>query len=157
MGTGSTLTIIWDGRDALGVVVPDGVYKLRLSGSDLSGVPFKTRWKQVTVDTLPPAVTDVTVNPSSFNPTLGETTRINYTLSESCYISIKIYKSGILYRTLLKNALQTTASYRIVWDGRDNEGSIVPAGTYRIKIWVVDIAGNRASPYPITRTVTVLS
>jgi hypothetical protein len=31
----------------------------------------------------------------------------------------------------------------------------VPPGTYTIKIYVVDKAGNKATSYPITKTVSV--
>ena len=156
-GTGKTLTIIWDGKDASEVVVPDGNYKLRLNGADLSNTPFVTKLRSVTVDTTPPTVTGVSVNPTSFNPSLGQKTTINYTLSESCYVTIKIFKSGILYRTLLNNVLQTADPRSIVWDGKDREGNIVPPGTYTIKIWVEDKAGNRAAPFPIPIRVTVLA
>jgi hypothetical protein len=44
----------------------------------------------------------------------------------------------------------------IVWNGKDSSNVVVPAGTYTIKIYVVDKAGNKALTYPINKTVTVL-
>lgn len=154
-GTGSALTIIWGGKDASGTIVPDGVYIVRLSGSDLSGTSFKTEWRQIRVDNTPPTA-NVTVDPLSFNPTLGQKTTITYKISEACYITIKIYSStGGLVKTLLNNVLNSACSHSIVWNGKDDAGNIVSPGTYNIKIFVVDKAGNRASPYPVSRTVTV--
>jgi len=156
-GKSISLSIVWDGKDSAGVRVPDGTYNLRLSGADLFGVSFTSKWKQVTVDTKSPTVTGVSAYPTSFNPKIGQATKISYTLSESCYLTIKIYNSaGTLVRTLLNNALQTSGAHSVVWNGRNSTGNIVPTGKYTIKIWVVDKAGNRATPYPIIKTVTVL-
>jgi len=157
IGTGSSLTVVWNGRNSAGVKVADGTYNLRLSGADLFGKPFTTKWKQVIVDTKPPTVTGVSVYPTSFNPKIGQITKISYTLSESCYVTIKIYNSiGTLKRTLLNNALKAAGTQSVIWNGKDSLGNIVPPGTYTIKIWVVDKAGNKASPYPIIKTVKVL-
>jgi flagellar hook assembly protein FlgD len=156
-GSGNSVTVVWNGRNSAGVKVADGTYNVRLSGADLFGTSFTTQTKQVTVDTKPPAVTGVSVVPTSFNPKLGQTTKLSYTLSESCYVTIKIYNSaGTLKRTLLNNVLQTAGAHNVIWNGKDGSGNIVPPGTYSIKIWVVDKAGNKAAPYPITKTVKVL-
>jgi flagellar hook assembly protein FlgD len=156
VGTGTGFSAIWDGRDQSGNKIPDGIYSVRLSGTDLSGISFPTKSAAVTVDTKPPNVTSVSVSPSSFNPVTGQTTTLNYTLSESCYVTIKIYNStGALKRTLLNGALQTSGPRSIVWNGKDSLGNVVPPGTYTIKIYVSDKAGNKATPYPIIKTVTV--
>jgi len=157
-GTGRTLTINWNGKNSTGAIVPDGIYKLRLSGSNLSDTPFKTQWKTATVDTTPPLYKAVSVSPTSFNPSLGQTTRIYYSLfNESCYVTIKIYNgTDKLVRTLLNYALRAWGPKSVVWDGKGSSGKIVPSGTYIIKIWIVDKAGNRATTYPIIKTVEVL-
>jgi len=156
VGTGTGFSAIWDGRDQSGNKIPDGIYSVRLSGTDLSGILFPTKSAAVTVDTKPPNVTSVSVSPSSFNPITGKTTTLNYTLSESCYVTVKIYNSTrALKRTLLNGVLQTSGPRSIVWNGKDSSGNIVPPGTYTIKIYVSDKAGNKATPYPIIKTVTV--
>ena len=87
----------------------------------------------------------------------GITKRARATSSETCYVTIKIYTStGVLKRTLSEGALQTSGSKSIVWNGRDNSNNIVPAGTYTVKMYVADKAGNKATSYPIIKTVTVL-
>jgi len=149
-GTSLSLTKTWDGKNSLGAVVPDGTYYAWLSGSGFA------KKKPVVVDNKPPTVTNVTVKPSSFNTTLGQKTTISYTLSEACYVTIKIYNStGSLAKTLLNNVLKPAGSNSIVWNGKDNANNIVPAGKYTIKIWVTDKAGNKATPYPIIKYVTV--
>jgi subtilase family serine protease len=156
-GTGSNLSLVWDGKNSTGFKVPDGTYTARLSGADLSGVTFTPKSVTVAVDTKRPTVTGVSVYPVSFKPAIGQTTRINYTLSESCYVTIKIYNStGALKRTLLNSVLQTSGFHSVVWNGKTDSALTVPPGTYTIKIYVVDKAGNKAATYPIIKTVTVL-
>jgi flagellar hook assembly protein FlgD len=156
-GTGSSLSIVWDGKNSTGYKVPDGTYTVRLSGTDLLGVAFTTKTGTVTVDTKPPSVTSVSVYPTSFKPSTAQTTKINYTLSESCYVTIQIYNSAnSLKRTLLNNVLQSNGFHSVVWNGKDSSNLIVPAGIYTVKIYVVDKAGNKALTYPIIKTVTVI-
>jgi flagellar hook assembly protein FlgD len=50
--------------------------------------------------------------------------------SDGNLVQVKIYDiTGNLVRTLL-NTNQEAGNYSIVWDGKDNLGQIVPAGTY---------------------------
>lgn len=155
-GTGSSLSLIWDGKNSTGYRVPDGSYTVRLSGTDMSGVTFTTTSVTVTVDTKLPTVTGVSVTPTSFSPRTGQTTKINYTLSESCYVTVNVYNStGALKRILVDNVLQASGLQRVVWNGKDTSNNTLPPGTYTIKIYVVDKAGNKATPYPITKTVTI--
>lgn len=149
-GTGNSLSVIWGGG------VSDGSYTLRLSGTDMSGVTFTTKSITATVDTKLPTVTGVSRYPTTFNLRIGQTTKISYTLSESCYVTIKVYNStGTLVRTLLNNALQSSGAKSVAWNGKTSSGTIVSPGTYTTRIYVADKAGNKATPYPITKTVTV--
>jgi flagellar hook assembly protein FlgD len=156
-GTGTSLSVLWNGKNSTGFKVPDGAYTVRLSGKDLLGVAFTTKSATVTVDTKRPTVSGISVYPTSFKPKSAQTTSINYTLSESCYVTMKIYNStGALKKTLLNNVLQASGLHSVIWNGKDSSNIVVPAGTYTIKIYVVDKAGNKATVYPITKTVKVL-
>jgi flagellar hook assembly protein FlgD len=155
-GSGNSFSVTWDGRDGSGKKVPDGTYNLALTGSDQAGIQLAPKTNQVIVDTKPPTVTNVSVSPASFSPRTGQTTKINYTLSESCYVTIKIYNAaGTLVRTLVNNVLQSSGARSVTWNGKSSSGTTVAAGTYTVKISVADKAGNKATPYPITKTVTV--
>jgi len=154
-GTGTCLTIVWDGKDEAGVVVPDGAYRLILS--------IRCRWgsdtgaRIVVVDTTPPTVTNVTVSPDPFNP-LTETTRINYTLSECAYVAIKIFSTNpwTLRRTLIKWEKQLWGFHSIPWDGKDDSGDNLPLGTYHIRIYVTDLAANKATIFPVKAKVEII-
>lgn len=148
-GSGKSLSIVWDGKDKAGVVVPDGAYWIELSIQGEWEKHSDRQMRIVVVDTTPPTVTDVTVSPDPFNP-LTETTRINYTLSECAWVAIGIFsaKPWTLRRTLIKWEKQCWGFHSIPWDGKDDDGNILPPGTYHVRVYVVDLAINRATIFP---------
>jgi len=111
----------------------------------------------VTVDDTPPKVTCFWT-PNPFNPHTGQTSTLNYTLSEKCSININIYYSnGTLAKTLQTSTTKNAGTYTITWNGKNNSGSIVPAGTYTCRIYATDMAGNKVKPPTgyVTCTITV--
>lgn len=155
-GTQLWVDLWWNGKDQNGNIAPDGKYRCTVTGSDLYGNAMTPKTKTITVDTTSPTIEGITHSPDPFNPKAGQTTTISYTLSEKCTITIQIYDSvGNLVRTLKKNQLAGANS--MVWDGKNRYGKIVSDGTYTYKMYVTDTAGNKATTYPITRTVIVNS
>ncbi|MBI3330703.1 MAG: hypothetical protein HYZ96_01165 [Candidatus Omnitrophica bacterium] len=145
----------WDGKDTAGIRVADGTYTYVLTGTDVGG-STASRSSTVTVDTTAPAISNLSDAPDPFRPSLGQSTTISFTLSEPALVTLKVYNSaGKLIRTLLSNALKTTPSNSVVWNGRNQSGVLVPPGVYTYKLWVSDKAGNRASPYPTAGTVAI--
>jgi hypothetical protein len=68
--------------------------------------------------------------PNPFNPSLT----IPFDLSKDGRVTIKIYNlKGQLIKNLL-NENKKAANYYIVWDGKDNNGHIVSAGTYIVRM-----------------------
>jgi len=148
-GSGSSISIIWDGRDDTGAVVMDGTYTVSLV------LPVLTKTGSVVVDTNLPAVT-CSWSRSPFNPRSGQTSKLKCTLSEKCSIYIQIYDdAGNLVRTLLAPTTKAKGIFSVTWDGKDDSGVIVPSGTYSCKIFAEDMAGNQVSPYPTTCPIVV--
>jgi len=68
--------------------------------------------------------------PNPFNPT----TRILYTIPESGNISLKISNiHGQLIKTLVSGPV-VSGSHEVVWDGRNEQGSLVASGAYLYRI-----------------------
>jgi hypothetical protein len=68
--------------------------------------------------------------PNPFNPS----TTIEYEIPHSGYVEVNIFDiRGRLIRSLDKSQ-QQVGIHRIVWDGRDNGGTIVASGTYFCRI-----------------------
>jgi flagellar hook assembly protein FlgD len=148
-GTGSSVSMTWDGRDDTGVIVKDGTYTVSLS------LPGLTKTGSVVLDTTRPTVT-CSWSRSTFNPRSGQTSKLTYTLSEKCSIYIQIYDSaGNLVRTLLAPTTKNKGTFSVTWNGKDDSGVIVPSGTYSCKIFAEDMAGNQVSPYPTTCQIAV--
>ncbi len=64
--------------------------------------------------------------PNPFNP---ETT-IRFSLTESGYVTLSIFNiKGQRVRTLVSNPTNT-GIHSVVWDGRDDQGQILPSGVY---------------------------
>jgi hypothetical protein len=135
----------------------DGTKYVYAQFRDKKGNLSPTYSDSIILDTTLPQVTNVIVKPTKFNPTLSPyCTRINFTLSEPCYIIINMTNStGTVVRTLLNKVLMAVGAHSLVWNGRNSMGGIVPSGVYYIGIYAVDRAQNKASPYPIVKTVTV--
>lgn len=154
-GSGTSVSQIWDGRNQAGIRVADGIYIYTLNGTDV-GASQASVSGTVRLDTVAPVLSGLSDSPDPFNPRAGQNTTISFVLSESSYVALRIYSaSGILVRTLLNNSLKPAGSQSAIWDGKNGSGVLVPVGVYTYKVWVEDRAGNRASPYPATETVTV--
>lgn len=65
--------------------------------------------------------------PNPFNPS----TTINFAIPVQKKISIKIYDMlGKEVKTLLNNSLLEKGNHQVVWDGKNNQGSLVSSGNY---------------------------
>jgi spore germination protein YaaH/flagellar hook assembly protein FlgD len=54
--------------------------------------------------------------------------------------------------TVVRSGSVIGKAVAFTWDGRSNDGKLVPDGTYRITLWAADASNNRAS---VAKTVTV--
>ncbi len=64
--------------------------------------------------------------PNPFNPTI----RLPFVLGHRGHAEIKIYDvSGRALRSLVNREL-SAGQHEVIWDGRDNEGRLLPSGTY---------------------------
>lgn len=96
-------------------------------------------------------ITDVSISKSSFNPTQGENIQLSYSLSINANVTVRVYDPDhYLCQNLIVDELQKAGSYKLVWDGRDIDGSIVPDQAYFLTIEARDASGNVAVYDPTT-------
>lgn len=117
--------------------------------TDNQVLPGKTYWYQVkevsigSTDILGPInvnLSNVPVTPVAFhleqnfpNP-FNPATRINYTIPDEVYVSLKVYDlMGHEVKTLV-NEVQPAGPNSVVWDGTDNRGHLLSSGIYFYKI-----------------------
>lgn len=140
------VTYIWDGRDELGRVVDEGIYRprvrLRRHGRTIV-LPNPIR-----VDTTAPEIKLLRVFPRIFSPDGdGNADRITaeYEIDEPARAMMLVDGR----RRVLSKFRETEG--RLVWFGRVG-GKPVPTGEYEIRLRAFDRAGNRSAR---TRAITV--
>jgi hypothetical protein len=138
----------WDGRDEAGRLVPQGVYRPRLHlahGRRTIVLPNPIR-----VDTRPPRVTHVDVEPHTFSPDgdrRNDRITVRYGVNEPAH--------GLLFVNGERQVRTRFAPLegQIPWFGVVG-GRPLPAGLHRIALGAEDRAGNVATPNNET-TVTI--
>ena len=78
--------------------------------------------------------------PNPFNPT----TVIEYQIPEAANVSLQVYNvQGQLVKTLTDHH-QAAGAHKVVWDGTDMSGRVVPAGVYLYQITANDFTAIRS-------------
>jgi FlgD Ig-like domain len=128
----------WDGRDASGEVVPDGIYyplvHLKRAGRTID-LPNPIR-----VDTIRPSIKFTSLTPRAFRPGV-EKLKVTYTVSEHAHALLFVdgRRRVVTNTTRLRGKLQ--------WRGKVRGHPIRP-GRHKLKLVAEDLAGNRSVPTP---------
>ena len=158
-GTGSSFQVAWDGLVG-GHPVPDGTYTVSVSATDAWGNGPAQATRQLTVDTVAPALaslTPVATTTQWFSPN-GDGVR------ETVALTARNSEAGALVATVLDAHGATvrswtvavgTAAAALTWNGRNTAGAIVPDGVYKIRVAGRDLAGNTGPA--LERTVDVIA
>ena len=130
------VSVRWDGRDESGGVVPEGTYKPRVHLDDQRRtieLPNPMR-----VDTTPPRVLSVEVDPRGFSPDgdgRRDKTAVRYTLSEKAGVRLLVNDTARVIRRGRR------AEGKVDWHGTVN-GRGLPTGLYDLSLVATDRAGN---------------
>jgi hypothetical protein len=128
----------WDGRDASGEIVPDGIYfplvDLQRAGRTID-LPNPIR-----VDTIKPTIRFTSLTPRAFRPGT-EKLKVTYKVSEHAHALLFVdgRRRVFTYSTRLRGRLQ--------WYGKVRGRAIRP-GRHKLKLVAEDLAGNRSAPTP---------
>ena len=141
------LRFSWDGRNRSGKVVPDGLYRVRvtLEGEDRT-LEFPT---EIRVDATAPTIEDVAVEPVVFSPDgdgRADQVNVRYRFSEGAYPVLYVdgKRSGPGFRRRPTGVRQ--------WYGLRRNGRGLPPGAHRLALAAQDQVGNLS---PSTREFTV--
>ncbi len=162
-GTGQEPVVTWAGL-VDGAAVADGTYTYTFRGQDAwQNAPDPVaKSGTVKVDTTPPALSDVAQAADElpwFSPN-GDGSRDTFALKASTNESGKVEvgvrnDGGDLIRTF--SATVSAGAFSIPWDGRDNDGAVVPDGTYDVRLVPVDGVANRGTSETISvRSIALL-
>jgi hypothetical protein len=150
---GRQLRLVWDGKDAAGHTVPDGIYRIRLNLRRQGRAVLVPR--NIEKDTTPPHIVVTSIGPDSV-PGAELLPREDREPARVNFEGAGRRKEILLYRTDVRPvrpvfdapvALADDATHW-EWDGTAN-GRRVAAGTYLVVVRARDRAGNIGSSAPI--------
>lgn len=140
---GTLYTYNWNGNDNNGSPVSSGTYKAQVVAynsvsSDIENYTFSfSAGSTVTA----PSVT-VSATPASFDPTMGQSTTVNYTLNTQASLRVEVKLGSSTVKTLRAQSLQSPGSYSLVWDGRNDSGTTMGVNSYTVEVYASNTAGS---------------
>lgn len=138
-----TNSLVWDGKNSSGALVPNGSYSYRITSTDSYGNVSNTYQGTVNIDTLIPIVSQISDSPDAFLPSGTNNVTFSFNLSEKSKVTIKIYSpTGALFRDLAVNQEYAAGLNKVLWDGKDKSGKFGIDGYYQYTVIAVDFAGN---------------
>jgi len=143
-------TIVWDGKDDKGAALPEGAYKGKLSVLYVNGHTPSAESPAVTIKlTAPTAAAKAEFD--AFSPTgdsLRNTVAIYQdTSSELFWTGTFKDGAGKEVKTLVWRG---RADDKFEWDGRGDDGRVLPDGQYTYSLAATDQAGNMGISKPIS-------
>ncbi len=102
-----------------------------------------------------PEITNFSVNPSSFKPDQGQQTTASFSVDQTAQLTVRVETTGgSLVRSYnnYNGDNYSAQNHSVVWDGRNNSGSVVSNGTYNVEVRAVNADGLSDTE---TRSVTV--
>ncbi|MEI7744407.1 MAG: FlgD immunoglobulin-like domain containing protein [Chloroflexota bacterium] len=132
--------VLWNGKDAAGVVVPDGIYTVDLTAIDPAGNASDPQTRDVAVYTglgfvhssrvvFFPQDGDALAAATGFGFTLAAPATVDWTI---------VNAAGTVVRTLKTAEPLEAGTYDATWDGTSDAGAMVARGTYRSVVRATD-------------------
>ena len=157
-GTGSTIGVVWDGRDDAGRRLPDGSYLASFTATSANGTA-RPASVALRIDTVRPVISSLTLSPAVISPNgdhLADTARLAFGVNETSKLSLTVLDAkGVAVRAVTAAAATASGARQLTWDGKvSSAGSLAAAadGTYSVVVRATDVAGNAATA---RRVVTV--
>lgn len=128
-------SLLWDGRDAAGRIVPDGIYTARVTS--IVGGSTVTDTVRVGVDTL---LRSLALARREFAPAPGALTG-TYSLNGAAPVRAWVARGGRVVRVLQRRAARAAGTHAVSWDGRDSWGAVAGDGGYSIVVEAESASG----------------
>ncbi len=143
-------TAAWDGKGDNGKVLPDGGYKAKLAIVYVNGHNPTAESPLITIKTTPPTAA-TTAEYEVFSPT-GDSERNTVTIHQDT--SEELFWTGTFKddkgKEVRSQVWRGTADKVFQWDGRTDDGNLLPDGAYTYVLSSTDRAGNTGTSKVIT-------
>ena len=123
---------IWDGKTDSGEFTPDGIYTYRIAAVDRAGNSASQSVPNIIVDTVKPSV-GISISANAFSPN-GDGVKDTITLLPAIPIQTGLQEWKIEIQDAKGTTVHTITDTRIAaitFDGKDNNGKVLPEGDYR--------------------------
>jgi len=129
--------------------LPTGTYYFHVRAVDGAGNWGPSTTFPARVDVTPPQVERIAFSEFYFNPAL-EKLHLTYQTNKVAHIVVGVYDSaGTRVRHLVLPGLKpANVPLDVAWDGRDDKGNLVPAGSYSMYVRATDRLGNTPTSPP---------
>ena len=134
------VAFVWNGRDDVGDVLSEGVYRPRVNLSRQHRTIVLPN--PIRIDMTPPVIAMTRLAPRVFSPDgdgRSERVVVGYRVDEPARVSLDVDGD----RAVLKKGRRTEGA--IDWFGRSG-GEPLPQGPYSLRLGAVDVAGNEGRP-----------
>jgi len=134
---GRDVKVLWNGRDEVGNVVPDGSYRPRLTLE--SGARSFVLRNPIVLDTRAPKITVTRVSTKVFSPDgdgRNDRVVVRYRLDGPAHGVLRV--DGKRWEYTKFKPLEGS----LTWNGKRRQGRALPAGVHRLVAAAVDEAGN---------------
>jgi outer membrane protein OmpA-like peptidoglycan-associated protein len=153
--------IAWDGRNAEGAILPDGIYNYTLQAEYMDGDSPRTKTQPIRILTQAPLL-KLDAQPRLYAPDdSGDNKRLRISLdfAEAEVISnwrIDIKNSGQIFKSFSGESPKTK-TISIQWDGKGDSGELVEsAATYTLEAKAGDIIGNAGTSNIVSVDIDIL-
>ncbi len=142
-------TVVWDGKDDAGAPLPEGAYVGNLSVTYVNGKNPKATSPSVTIDVTPPRAA-AKAEYDVFSPN-GDGNKDTVTLFQDT--SEELFWTGTIRNSdgkdVKTNVWRARADDKWVWDGKSDDGTLLPDGMYVYTLASTDRAGNSITSAPV--------
>ena len=130
-GSGEVGSVIWDGRDGAGSLMPSGTYSYELTSNSLSGPATPARGLAILDGTLQLAVSGTTVSEAVFSPN-GDGVKDSTTLTATTNVDSASWTVTVRNgaQQTVRTATGTGRNIAFTWDGRHGSGLVAADGSY---------------------------
>ena len=138
-------SVAWDGKDDAGTLVDDGVYTFTISSRDRAGNSTVKQVDNIIINTMATPIT-MTVNTGYFSPNGdGVKDTVVFSLTVPVMKGIDSWSLAVLdtsKRPVRTFAGKESIDLSITFDGRSDDKTMLPEGTYRASLDVKYVNGN---------------
>lgn len=148
---GTNYSYNWNGTDNNNAPVAAGSYNAQVVAynsvsSDIKNFSFN----YTAASTVQAPVVTVSVSPTSFDPTKGQTTTVSYSLSQEASLSVLVKLNGSLIKTLRAQTLQNPGSYTLSWNGVSDQSVTMGPNNFVVEVYANNVAGTDTKTAGVT-------